>query len=98
MLAASVKRVQGKLIVTTSDHVLVNMADFGNDLKSKEMCWLRNDPMKTTTHPVVRGMERSEHRHRPRAMQNLYPRSEDAEELTTSQDHQEIIIRVRSFS
>ena len=60
--------------------------------KSKEVWWLRNGLMNTKTHAVVRVTERLEHRHRLRALQSVYPRTEDAEELTTSQDRQQTVI------
>ena len=62
------KGIKAKLMVTTSNHVLVNMF-LAMTSKSKEMSWLRNDLKKTKTHPVVRVTERLEHWHRLRVMQ-----------------------------
>ena len=90
------KGIKAKLMVTTSNHVLVNMF-LAMISKSKEMSWLRNDLKKTKTHLVVRVTERLEHWHRLRVMQMLCPRSADAEELTTKQEHQEIIIHLLPF-
>ena len=41
------------MMVTTSDHVLMNMAGFGDDREIEgDVLWLRNDRMTTTTHPL----------------------------------------------
>ena len=69
------------------------MCDFGMITKSKEMCWLRNDLVRTTTHLVVKV---TGHRRRLRVVQMLCPRSADVKERTTSQDHRERIIHLRS--
>ena len=68
-------------------------------LKSMVVCWLRNNPMTTTRHLVVRVTERLEHQHHLRAMQMQCPRSADVEELAANQDHHERkILHLRSFS
>ena len=91
------KGIKAKLMVTTSNHVLVNMAFLAMISKSKKMSWLRNDLKKTKTHLVVRVTERLEYWYRLRVMQMLCPRSADAEELTTKQEYQEIIIHLPPF-
>ena len=53
------------MMVAKSNHALVNMADFGDDLEIEWDVLLAN-LLKTTTHPVVRVTERLEHRHRLR--------------------------------
>ena len=62
--------------------MLVNTADFGDDLEIEGDVLVGNDLMRTTTHLVVRVTGLLEHRHRLR-VKMLWPRSADAEELAT---------------
>ena len=79
--------IKAKLMVTTSNQVLVNMADLVGDLEIERDEMAANDLMRTATRLVVRVTRLLEHRHRRRVMQMLRPRSADVEELTTNHDH-----------
>ena len=75
-------------MVSTSNHVLVNMSDFGDDLEIEGfVVAAKRSHCDDDTHSVVRVTERQEHQHHLRVMQMLCATSADAEELTTNQDH-----------
>ena len=59
--------IKTKLMVTTSNHVLVNIADFGDDLEiDGDVLASKLSHEKTMTHLVVGVTERLENRHRLR--------------------------------
>ena len=89
---------KAKLIVTLSKHVLVNMANFGDDLEIEgDILAVKrshdDDDTSGGASDGTSGTSASTER-----MQVMCPRSGDAEELTTNQDHRERRRHLRSFS
>ena len=86
-------------MVTTSNHVLVNMADFGDDLEIEgDVLAAKRSHEDDDTSGGESDRRLLEHRHRLRVLQMLCPRSAHVEEPTTNQDHGERIMHFRSFS
>ena len=87
------------MMVAKSNHVLVNMADFGEDLEIEEDVLLAKRSSEDDETPGGESDGTSgtwaSTENDPR---RLCPRSTDARELTTNQDHRERIIHLRSFS
>ena len=86
-----------KSMVTTSNHVLVNMADFGNDLEieSDVLAAKRSHDGDDTSDGERNGTSGTQASSESDVDAT---RSADAEEFTTHQDHQERMIHLRSFS
>ena len=86
------------MMVTTSGHVLMNMAGFGNDREIEGDVLVAKRSHDDDDTSVVSVTEHPGNQHHLSVMQMLCPPSAEAEELTTNQDHQERIVHLRSFS
>ena len=77
------RRIKEKLMVTTSSHVLANMAEFGDDLEIEGyVLAAKRSHEDDDTSGGVLGRQ-----HRLGVMQMLCPTSADAGDLTTNPDH-----------
>ena len=97
-LELSSRGTEAKMMVTTSDHVLMNMAGFGDDREIDGDVLFAKRSHDDDNTSVVSVTEHPGNQYHLSVMQMLCPRSAEAEELTTYQDHQQRIIHLRSFS